>query len=333
MFEDLGARTLSNGETVSMAIIQGPEPAWADRIVTMLQHKGDPWNWQNAEMLTRDGEVGAFFHVLHREGVPFANVMIIEYAGVGLFGHVWTNADDRRKGAARMLIDDVMARFRDRGGQALFLGTGFDSHPYHLYERYGFTGIEPRSGYMEYYRDSKGVFHRDFFAVADTAIAPLSWRHWPTAAPLFIGDFPGTVRCASRKLFGRRSTEGPLLSAIREEDTRRARGEGPQTLVLESDVSSAVVGLAAWTWHPLWPDTVLLDVYCHPAYWNQAGDLLATLELPDTDRVMAYVDAACPQRKDALVAAGFRHGAALPRLLARDRAKTCLVDVEVLDRR
>jgi hypothetical protein len=59
-----------------------------------------------------------------------------------------------------------------------------------------------------------------------------------------------------------------------------------------------------WSWHPLWPDTCLIDVYCHATYWDKAGDLLANLELPKTKRYLAYTD--CEAKKNVLLECGFK---------------------------
>ena len=41
-----------------------------------------------------------------------------------------------------------------------------------------------------------------------------------------------------------------------------------------------MVGLAMWSDHPLWPDARLVDLYCHPAFWDEGAALLQELELP-----------------------------------------------------
>ena len=136
------------------------------------------------------------FILLHRDGDPFANIMTIEYQGVGLLGHVYTRPEDRRQGAAMQLMACLMEHFRQRGGQALFLGTGYDTPPYHIYRVNGFAGVEPESGYMDYYSTSQDEFDGDYFAQGSTAIEPVGWLHWPVSIPLFLGAFPGVVRGA-----------------------------------------------------------------------------------------------------------------------------------------
>ena len=47
-----------------------------------------------------------------------------------------------------------MEDFRNREGSALFLGTGYDTVPYYIYEEFGFESVEPGSGFMIYYAES-----------------------------------------------------------------------------------------------------------------------------------------------------------------------------------
>jgi hypothetical protein len=139
--QDLGTVVLDGGEHVSAAVISAPDPDWAERLTELLRHKGEPWNWGNGEVLTKPTGIHAYFYVLHRNGVPFSNIMTCEVNGVGLFGHVFTRPEDRRKGACNKLMDLQMAHFNARGGKALFLGTQFESPAYRIYARHGFQGM------------------------------------------------------------------------------------------------------------------------------------------------------------------------------------------------
>jgi hypothetical protein len=270
MFHDLGSITLKSGETVSIGCVQGPELEWADRVEKLLGHKGEPWRAQNTQLLRNDVGVEAYFYILHRAGLPFANIMTVELSGVGILGHVWTNPEDRRKGAIASLMEKQMGHFRARGGAALFLGTGFNSPPYRIYESFGFAGIEDRSGVMEYYADSRAAFEARYFAPGPAEIEALHWRHWPSSPALFAGDHPGVVRCAPLRLIGRHSTEGYLLGMLRE----HSHDEPPRAMALVQQDTTAVLGLATWDLDPLWRDACVVDVYCHPRYWERANDLL-----------------------------------------------------------
>lgn len=335
MYRAMGPVTLKTGETVEMGVVEAPDADWAERIEKLLAHKGDPWNWQNASVLREDVGIETYFYVLHRGGQPFANVMTAELAGVGLFGHVWTQPPDRRNGAASNLIARQMEDFRRRGGKALFLGTGFDSPAYHIYRRHGFRGVEDRSGSMEYFTASKQAFEAGYFAGGSVAVQEIGWRHWPASGGLFLGDFDGGVRCVPLGMIGRSSTEGPLLGLIRDERRRRREEPAarPAALALVSTVTTAVVGLAARARSRTWPGQVVVDVYCHPAHWSRAGELLAGVMPAGEARCVAYADADWPAKHGALQSAGLQPIATLPEWVPADGAATRFVDVTVFERR
>jgi len=321
MYTHLNNIKLKSGETVEACVITGPDLEWRERVQQLLLHKGDPWDWQNTELLANKVGVQAYFYLLHRDGVLFSNIMTVELNGVGLFGHVWTNPDDREKGAASQLMDEQMHHFRARGGRALYLSTAFASHAFHMYRKRGFEPIEPGSGNMSYFVQTKQEFEADYFAPGRAEISPLDWPHWPTAAALFTGDFPGVVRCAPLGLIGRKVTEGPLLPVIREHRQQQHLQQGgstPRAWALHKPHNGAVVGLCAVGPDPLWPNTNCLDIYCHPDFWNHAEELLSKIAFPKQERVIAYADSLCPQKQAVLRAAGFKAVATIPRWIAAD---------------
>jgi len=320
MYQKLDNITLKSGEKVEAGVVKGPDQDWSERLQALLSHKGDPWNWQNAAVLENDLGLDVFFYILHRSGVPFANIMTVERAGVGIFGHVWTAPDDRQQGASSRLMALQMGHFSERGGQALFLGT---------YEKFGFQSVEEQSGYMAYYSTSKTTFENIYFAVDQAAtIEPLDWTHWPAAAPLFMAEQPGVVRCAGLGLVGRASTEEPFLPLLIEAENG-PKGRAPRAIVLRNSQTTAVVGMAAWSWHPMWPETCVLDVYCHPAYWDRGAELLAALTLPNADRYIAYVDQGWSVKENILKSAGFLCQNVLTDWLMEDSTKTAALDVGV----
>ena len=329
MYRQLDRITLKSGEVVQAGVVQGPDLDWAERVETLLGHKGPSWRWGNEQVLRTQTGLDVFFYLLHRDGDPFANVMTIECRGVGLLGHVYTRPEDRRQGAAMQLMACLMEHFRQRGGQALFLGTGYDTPPYHIYQVNGFAGVELESGYMAYYSASQDEFDRAYFAPGSTAIEPVGWLHWPVSIPLFLGAFPGVVRGAGLGVWGRRSTEGPLLPLLQDGLERDASGLPPRALALVQQETRAVVGWAMWSEHPLWPDACLVDLYCHPAFWEEGAALLQALEIPASHTCLAYCDAGLHPKATALTAAGFRCSATLSQRVAADRAQTGWVDVEV----
>jgi hypothetical protein len=298
----------------------------------LLHHKGGHWNWQNSLALRSNLGIEPRFYVLHRAGTPFANILTSELGGVGMLGHVWTNPEDRQKGACSSLMELQMEDFRSRQGSALFLGTGFDSPPYHIYRRFGFRSVEPKSGYMEWYATSKEEFESAYYARGETEIRPIAWTHWPSSSALFVGDSPCVVRCAPLRLIGRRITEGPLLPLLRGEEKRRSAGENPRAAVLCNKPTTAVVGLAVWAWHPLWRDVCLAGVFCHPDFWDESVDLFRALDLPQAERYIAYSDVNCAHKSQLLSDEGFEHTVTLKRRVPSARSKSSFLDVAVFER-
>jgi hypothetical protein len=60
--------------------LAGPDGDWSQKLVPFLQHKGDPWNWQNGQALTHDLGIDVRFYVLTRgiDKAPLANVTLFE---------------------------------------------------------------------------------------------------------------------------------------------------------------------------------------------------------------------------------------------------------------
>jgi hypothetical protein len=258
--------------------------------------------------------------------------MTAVHGGVGFLGHVWTVPEDRRKGAASHAMAYAVSDFEDAGGKALYLGTWFDSPAYHIYRAHGFEGIEPGSGTMAFYASGREAFYDAYFAEGPVEIEGLGWSHWPASPALFLGDSPGVVRCTPLRLFGRCSTEGPLLPFLREERRRRDAREAHCARVLRHRGTAAVVGLAVCTPDPVWPRTSVVDVYCHPDFWALAERLLRTLDLVDEDRYLAYCDSGWADKEEALAGLGFRPTARLPKLVSGELDGRSPLDVTIWQR-
>jgi GNAT superfamily N-acetyltransferase len=319
--------SLKSGETVALVVLRAPAREWAGRIETMLRHKGAPWDWQNSELLRRETGIDAWFHLLHRNEQPFAHLMVAEIGGVGLLGHVWTDPADRGKGASSLLMERALDGFRARDGLALFLGTEFDSLAWRSYLRRGFAPVEPGSGYMELYRDSRAAFRRKWFAAGDTVVEALDWPHWPAAAPLCLLDSGDALRLAGARLWSRGSSEGPLLPLIRRERQRTA-GAPPLACVLRDAASPAILAIASRQPHPFWPGLELVDLFSHPQWWPRTGELLAAIPATGGDRAVAYCEASQHEKRRVIMSAGFRAVATLPQWL-KPPLSSGLIDVEI----
>jgi hypothetical protein len=258
--------------------------------------------------------------------------MTAELSGVGILGHVYTRPEDRRKGACAGLMALQMAHFRARGGKALFLGTTYDTPAYHIYSRQGFRSVEEKSGRMACYARSKEEFEAEYFKGDLAEVRPAAWPHWPASQPLFLGDFPGAVRCLPLNMIGKSSMEGRFLRLLRSEKAGQEKSEPPFGKVLVNKRTSAVVGVAVWDWHPLWPELCLVDVYCHPRFWSTAAELLPSLSTPAGARCLAYADASSEAKCATLLRAGFKRTAMLEKRVLRNKATGAFEDVALFER-
>ncbi len=326
----LGTVTLKSGERVEAAVVRAPDSEWAPKLERFLGHKGQIWQWQNSELLRHDVGIEARFHILHRAGAPLAHILTAELNGVGLFGHVYTDPADRGQGASSALQALLIDDFRRRGGRTLYLHTDHGSQAYRLYQKAGFVDLEPGSGDMRLLNMDAGAFDRAALDAKDAAIAPLDWRHWPTASVLFAGDQPGIVRAAALGLVGRSLTEEHFLPLIQAERARAA-DQPPRAVALQSS-DGAFLGFASCLPHPHWPGIDMLDCYCHSAWWKRADELIAALRIDANRRLLAHADAASAEQKQALLAAGFVPVATLPGMASSDVPRRSFGDVRVFRR-
>jgi hypothetical protein len=303
--------SLRSGEQVALTVVRAPDPQWAGVIEPMLQHKGPPWTWQNAELLRAETGLVTRFYVLHRDRAPFANIMLVETNGVALLGHVWTEAADRGGGASGRLMERLLADFEQRQGRAIFLGTDPDSAPWHFYRRRGFEPIEEGSGCMARYWQPREQFDAEWYASGELRIESLDWRHWVAACPLASSGFPGLVRLAATGLIGRRLSEGPFLPLLQEQRRCRAAGEADCAVVL-TGAGGAVHGWASCLADPCWPHLSMLDLYCSPAGWPEAEGLIRAVLHSRAGRLVAYADAGFTAKESALRSTGFQPVATLP---------------------
>jgi hypothetical protein len=311
MFQPLFEARLKTGESVSVALIHAPDQEWAGRLERLLSHKGDPWNWQNSELLRVSTRTNARFYVLHRNGQPFSSIMLVESAGVALLGHVWTEPADRGAGASGILMDVVLQDFKASHGQAIFLGTEPDSEPFRYYARRGFVPAYAESGYMVWTKRSVLEFEANWFDGEEPKVESLDWPHWPAAAPLCLADDTQQIRLAATGMIGRVSSEGALLPVIRRERQAVDQGSVPCAAALCAP-RGAVLGLASLLPDPMWPGQDVLDLFCHARAWDHAEKLLESLPLKAGRISVAYTDVGATRKSEVLTKTGYRREAILP---------------------
>jgi hypothetical protein len=315
MYTYLGTTTLKTGEQMDLGVVLCPDPSWDAQIKPLLGHKGRETKDHIEAAL--HGPLDALetrFYLGTIGGCAVSNVMIVGARGVGILGHVYTVPEHRQKGAYNALMAAQMADMQRQGYPILTLSTGFETHPYWIYHRYGFRSIDGTSGRMKWLAQPSA--EAEHFRAGETAVRTMRWDDW---APLNLLAFQlaeadeELPRSWTFKLKGHGSLEGPF-SALRRTIARQT----PITpLVLETE-HGAVAG-----WAVLQPDDIafgdgwLLDLYVHPHFRDQTHRLLSAISWPDRGRVAAYTSAPDGYRSAALRDAGFEQITRLPAWLER----------------
>lgn len=318
MYEKSRDVTLKNGESVELGVMIGPDDSdLARQLRGLLGHKGVIWKWQIEQSLGRVQKgVESRFYIACRGGTPISNVMVVEWQGIGIFGHVYTRPEERRKGLADAIITFLMEDFRRRGGRALYLGTGFDSAAYHIYGRHGFGGLEPGSGYMGWFAQGREAFEKEAFAPAATRQEALTFEHWPTLPALSMMQHPARVRIPTMNVINARSTEGgalPVLMAMHNE-ANNEKEEGSRAQVAVSQSSGVPVAIACvMPESHFWKDVDVLDVFCAPGFEAELPALVERLQLVPDRTLASYADLCWPAKQEFLRTQGFKRAAKLAR--------------------
>lgn len=300
MVRELAEVTLKSGEVMQCLVVEEPEACWAADVQELLVHKREHVLWHIQRSIAGpldELETRFYLGVVNDEAV--GNIMTVEYDGIGILGHVFTQPDHRRKGIASHIMAAQMRDFQEREGRVLTLGTGFDSPPYWIYHSFGFRSIAAGSGAMWYWRQPEQM--EELWRAAITGVASPLWQHWPLVNLLCIQPDGDRLRHAARRLWGPRNFEGDFTRYQRELE---AEDSAITARVLENE-AGLVVGWASLEDDPVWGGAAaLLDLVIHPRAWDAAGDLLSALPLPSKP-ILAYADQDSP-KNDVLRAHGFR---------------------------
>jgi len=303
MYQALDPVTLRSGAAAELGRVLAPDPVWGPRLRRLLGHLGGHWAWQLDRTLgdTPDGTEGRF-HLLSRAGRPFAVAMTVERVGIGILGHVFTAPRERRQGAANLLHRSLLADFRERGGRALSLRTGFDTPAYRMYRKHGFVDACPRSGSMVLHPHGQEALEREVLAPGPCTLEPLGFRHWPLL-PLLTGcRHPARDRIPGMDAVNGTSPEEGALAYL----VALARGRKSHDAVVAVSCGSQVpVGLAALApAEHLGAFTDQVDVFAAPGHEDCLDGLLAALRVMSGRRPVGFAEPAWPAKASALIRAG-----------------------------
>ena len=327
MYRELDTVTLKSGEHATIACVQGPNKEWAPRIIPFLRHKERVTRWQIRQTLIGcTGLLESYYYIAHRHGEVISTIATWEYLGAGILGHVYTEPKHRQKGAAKAVMQCQMNDFRSRAGNAMFLGTGYDTIPYHLYKSFGFRSVEPGAGFMQYYVQSEEAFTSQCFSPGPTTVRGIGWHDWPALVTLFGCAAGSCLRMTASGTVGRMNFEGPFIDFYHElKELGISQGS-----VLEIADGKSVVGVVRLSPDPRFSSAVdTFDLYVHPSADGGMEKLIDTVEWPDSRKVQAYVGSDEFSKLELLHSAGFlTEGVFKGQLYSGSR----LLDVTVLAR-
>ena len=312
MYKKLTEARLKTGETMEVDVIIAPDEEHADKIKPFLGHKGGGFKWHIERSVVEPLDaLETRFYVGKVDGAIITNIMIVEHRHVGILGHVFTTPAQRRKGACKSVMGSQMEDFRQRNGEALYLGTGYNSHPYYIYNSFGFESVYPGSGFMKY--SAAEGFDDQYFAVSDVCVKDVEWHDWPKMTPLTGITDGDHLRSIAFDIYGPTNFEGGFLGFKHELENGERYHDAK---LLESD-SGAIVGVATITWDRRWrPHTAVLDLFVHPNFWEASSILMEAINLPEA-KVQSYVESTATGKAQTLENAEFHHEATLKNQIQR----------------
>lgn len=310
MYRQLGEGRLHGGEVLEIGVVEAPDPAWAERVGRFLLHKGGDWNYHIKRAL--DGpldDLRTDFYVGLVDGELVSQVMISGAHRAGILSHVFTAPGWRQRGAYRQVMAAQMADMPRQGVEILTLGTGYDSHPYHIYASFGFRPVAPEQGFMRWLADPAA--ERRYLAAGPATVRPLRWDAWAALNVLMaqpVGAHESLPRLPSLGIKGQQNAEGPFLTFMR----RCAHLAEGHNRVLQSQ-TGAVVGWCFLAPDPRWfGDAWLLDVGVQPAFARYHEELTHHVPWPAAP---VYAMRTAGQEDAWLRRLGFAPLATLPRWL------------------
>ena len=151
MYTPIADKILRTGESLEIGVVLAPDDHHAPLVRPILAHKSSNEQWHlDMVFAGRVGPLETRFYLGRLNDRSVCNIMVSEHDGIGILSHVYTVPEHRRKGIARLVMTEQMADFKARSGRYLTLSTGFDTHPYYLYQGFGFRSVVPESGHMKY---------------------------------------------------------------------------------------------------------------------------------------------------------------------------------------
>ncbi|MBC8230089.1 GNAT family N-acetyltransferase [bacterium] len=321
MYTKLRDVKLKTGENMEVGVVLAPDDEYADKVKPFLAHKQGNFKWHIERCFEEQlDELETRYYIGQINNEIACNIMIVEYGHIGILGHVFTNPDQRRKGVCTGVINAQMEDFQQRGGEALYLGTGYDGPAYHIYKSVGFESVYPRSGFMKYWANDD--FEAKYFAKGKMCVKEVQWNDWgkmPALTGIVDGDY---LRSIAFNIYGPASFEGGFLGFKRELE----EGENFRDAKLLASENGAIVAFATIIPDSRWRgDVYILDIFAHPNFWDDAAKLLNELKFPQ-GKIQCYSDSTPTGKSGCLEKVGFHQEAVMKKQIRRDEN---ILDVSV----
>ena len=118
MYTKIADEKLKTGENMEIGVVMAPDEDHFGSMMELLHHKGPPWLTHVERALKGDiTGLEPRFYIGALNGQAIANIVTVEYNRTGIFGHVFTRPEHRRKGACTLVMGHQMEDFRQRGGE------------------------------------------------------------------------------------------------------------------------------------------------------------------------------------------------------------------------
>lgn len=300
MYEIFGETKLKTDEIMEVGVVNAPDQLHAEEIKKFLEHKPQFFDWHIERCVTEVlDELETRFYVGKVDGNIITNIMTVEHQGVGILGHVFTVPDQRRKGACKGVMAYQMEDFRERDGRALYLGTGYNGHPYRIYQSFGFESVYPKSGFMKYHVNDD--FEQSYFAPTTAHPKDVEWHDWPklTALSGIVGW--DILRSLLLSTYGPTNLESGFLTFKHTLEVSNVLDDAKFLATQDG----AIVGWAMLNRDSKWRHNIaLLDLFFHPNFIDSVPSLLSSLKFPEL-KVQCYIDSTAEKKAEVLENAGF----------------------------
>ncbi|HRU06687.1 MAG TPA: GNAT family N-acetyltransferase [Candidatus Brocadiia bacterium] len=301
MYVVMKTAALRDGSQAELGIVTAPDAEHVGEFSSFYMHKPEYWLWPvEAPLKGLCGELESRFYVAKAGGRVVSAIMIHECWGAGTIAHVYTLPAWRGKGLASQIMDMAVADFDGRGGRVIYLGTGYNTQPYRIYQRYGFASIKPESGKMVRVKSETTL--QEMFAPGDCRVADVAWRHYPLLTPLAAAPGAG-LRSRLLMDLGAGFEYGSFEAAFLKVYAQALMGKAVMK-VLEAP-GRCVAGWA--TLAPRWCDGAegwLLDFHTHGNFADKAEALARALP-SRPEPVYAYVTSGAEAKVPLLKRLGF----------------------------